>query len=384
MRFLSPKLLRSFYFRSIATTFIIVLLILLSHFLLTVYRANAFLEKELGAEWQPLIKQLDQAYFYGFLSLGFLSFIVIAAIIDLFVVMLTARQFREVSMSIISFANGDLDIRIRESATGPMGDLQKSFNKMADTIVDNIKRLEDSNRLRKELVASVAHDLGGPVTAILGFVDTIRLKADTITRDELLEYTSVSRSNALFLSKLVGELSDLSRFDTDSIPLTKRCFNIYQMIESVITRFRTTSDQRNTTILASAEPQNPMVLGDPIMIERVLSNLLENAIHYTQAGGIITVQCEAKDTTLLIAVCDNGVGIPEDDQPFVFERFYRVDKDRSRQTGGSGLGLAIVKKALDLHDSTITLESRPGAGTKIIFSLPIVLQPERGEYEYQR
>lgn len=384
MLFFFPKLLRSFYFRAIATTFVILLLILLSHFLLTVYRANAFLEKELSAEWRPLIKQLDQAYFYGFWSLGFLSFIVIAAIIDLFVVMRTARQFREVSRSIISFANGNLHIRIRESASGPMGDLQKSFNKMADTIVENIQRLEDANRLRKELVASVAHDLGGPVTAILGFVDTIRLKADTITRDELLEYTSVSRSNALFLSKLVGELSDLSRFDTDSIPLTKRCFNIQQMIESVIARFRTTSDQRNTTIQSFTDSPDSMVLGDPIMIERVLSNLLENAIHYTPAGGKISVQCEAKGDNLLIAVCDNGVGIPEDDQPFVFERFYRVDKDRSRQTGGSGLGLAIVKKALDLHDSIIKLESRPGAGTKIIFTLPIVQQPERGNYEHQR
>jgi len=164
----------------------------------------------------------------------------------------------------------------------------------------------------------------------------------------------------------------LSRLDTDDIPIKKEPFSVSVLIVDVVTRLHNLAESHDIQLTYDVNDQLPEVEADSIMIERVLSNLIENAINFSPLGGEVAIKCEVKGPQMQITIKDTGVGIPVEDQPFIFDRFFKVARDRSRTSGGSGLGLAIVKKVLDLHNSAVNLKSIPGRGTEVSFYLPTV------------
>ncbi|KPC73790.1 two-component system histidine kinase PnpS [Laceyella sacchari] len=229
-----------------------------------------------------------------------------------------------------------------------------------------IRRLE---QLRKDFVANVSHELKTPITSIRGFSETL-LDGAMGDPDTCREFLQIINEESLRLQRLIGELLDLSKIESKQINLKRERIRIDQMVQSVMKtmeeRFRAKQQAWSVKI---AEPFEVEV--DKDRFRQILLNLLSNASNYTPPGGRITVEVEKSDESWLCKVSDTGIGIPKEDLPRVFERFYRVDKARARDSGGTGLGLAIVKHLVEAHQGEIEVTSQIGQGTTFTLSFPM-------------
>jgi two-component system phosphate regulon sensor histidine kinase PhoR len=225
------------------------------------------------------------------------------------------------------------------------------------------------DRLRKEFVANVSHELRTPLSVIAGYVETLKDGAlkDEQNAPKFLE--SIER-NVHRLASLVSDLLELSRLESSGQLAHPRRVETRPLLEKVVEDFRPLADRKGQRLTLEISPEVKAVDADPDLLERALRNLVDNAIKYTPDGGSITLGARTAADSLLFSVRDTGIGIPLEDLPRIFERFYRVDKSRSRELGGTGLGLAIVKHIAQLHGGAISVESRPGAGSVFTLRLP--------------
>jgi two-component system phosphate regulon sensor histidine kinase PhoR len=224
------------------------------------------------------------------------------------------------------------------------------------------------DQLRKDFVANVSHELRTPLSLVQGFVETLREGAwrDEARAPEFLE--TIDR-NVQRLRALVEDLLELSRLESSGEVVRPRGTDAAALLARVEEYFRPLAAKKSLAFTVEAAA-GLVFRADPELLERAVGNLVDNAIKYTPEGGRVTVRAEEKEGAVLLSVEDTGIGIPEADQPRVFERFYRVDKSRSRELGGTGLGLAIVKHVAQLHGGTVSLRSAPGRGSAFILRIP--------------
>jgi two-component system phosphate regulon sensor histidine kinase PhoR len=224
------------------------------------------------------------------------------------------------------------------------------------------------DRLRKEFVANVSHELRTPLSVIRGYVETLR---DGALKDEenAPRFLESIEKNVERLSLLVDDLLELSRLESAGPALKVRRMDGRELLGKVLEDFRPLAEKKRQTLVLDA-PVPFSCEADPDLLERALRNLVDNAIKYTPEGGTVTL-CGAMDGDgAAFAVEDTGIGVPATDLPRIFERFYRVDKSRSRELGGTGLGLAIVKHVAQLHGGTIGVESKVGSGSRFTLRIP--------------
>lgn len=361
------KVFSSVYWRYI----VVVLLLIMVYSLFEIFRVVSFLHgfysTRPGAD--AIAEHLNDVFNWGVLSAVLLVMIIVAGVIDLVSYIRVAKRFRAISTVINNIAGGDLEQRITITSKDEIGLLAQNFNSMADTIADNIKRLKETDNLRRELVANVAHDLGGPVTSIQGYVETILMKEGGLGQNERRKFLQVILENAKSLAKMVAELFDLSKFDAENVIPQKEYFSIVTLASDIASRFQPHADNKKINITVEAGSKIPLVYADLSLIERVLSNIIDNALSYTGSDGSIDISFQEIDGLVWTKVTDSGVGIARENLPHVFDRFYRVDKDRSRTTGGAGLGLSIVKNIIAAHRSLVLMDSCLGKGTTVSFSL---------------
>jgi two-component system phosphate regulon sensor histidine kinase PhoR len=224
------------------------------------------------------------------------------------------------------------------------------------------------DQLRKDFVANVSHELRTPLCLVQGFVETLREGAwrDEARAPEFLE--TIDR-NVDRLRALVEDLLELSRLESSGEVVRPREIDAAALLARVEENFRPLAAKRSLAFTVEAAA-GLVFRADPELLERAVGNLVDNAIKYTPEGGRVAVRAEEKDGSILLNVEDTGIGIPEADQSRVFERFYRVDKSRSRELGGTGLGLAIVKHVAQLHGGTVSLRSAPGRGSAFTLRIP--------------
>jgi two-component system phosphate regulon sensor histidine kinase PhoR len=223
--------------------------------------------------------------------------------------------------------------------------------------------------LRQELVANVSHEFKTPLTSILGYGETL-LSEPPPDPDTTRRFAEKIRKHALHLKALVEDVLQVSRLESGIELLQLQRTDMVNLIQAVVTDFQDKAKARHQTLgVKLAGPLNALV--DPQAWQRILANLIDNALKYTPENGRVTVTAESQAQHLIIRVADTGIGIPIEDQPRIFERFYRADKGRSREQGGTGLGLAIVKHLVHAHQGTIQVISQPQAGA--IFTLKIPL-----------
>lgn len=228
--------------------------------------------------------------------------------------------------------------------------------------------------MRKEFVANVSHELRTPLTVIKGFVETLR---DGALQDPVKgpQYLATIERHTNQLTNLVSDLLELSKLESHAELPRRVSVDLAAVIARTVDSFMPAAQKKRQAI-----SQNlgflPAVAGNPDYLERAVANLLENAIKYTPEGGKITITARSRDDSAIVEVTDNGIGIPLEDQPRIFERFYRVDRSRSREMGGTGLGLAIVKHIVQVHGGTVEVESVPGAGSTFRFKLPALKREE--------
>lgn len=257
-------------------------------------------------------------------------------------------------------AAGDLGARVEVTAPGELGDLARSFNQMAAA-------LQHSDELRRSMTADVAHDLRTPLSVIRGKLEGILDGIYPATEAHILpvlEETEV-------LTQLVEDLQLLALAEARQLHLERRPVDIGGLLRDAQVNFTPLAQDRGITVVLDLDRGVPRVWVDRQRISQVLGNLITNALRHTPAGGVVTLSATAGDDWLTVAVSDTGVGISAQDTPYVFERFWRGEKSRSRETGGSGLGLAIAKELVALHGGTIAAESRPGQGATFRFALPL-------------
>jgi signal transduction histidine kinase len=234
--------------------------------------------------------------------------------------------------------------------------------------------LRRQEQLRRDLVANVSHDLATPLTAIQGFTEALLDNMVPTEAGRAEMYGSIYRE-VQRLRRLVGDLQDLSALESGMGHIQPQPLDLAQLVEEALRVVGAEAQERGVSLLRRVPPDLPAVLADGDRITQVLLNLLDNALRYTPPGGSIVAGARVVDGAVEVSIADTGSGIPEDELPQVFERFYRVDRSRSRDTGGGGLGLAIVKAIVTAHGGRVEARSALGKGTEMRFTLP--LAPER-------
>ncbi|MEW6324384.1 MAG: ATP-binding protein [Nitrospirota bacterium] len=247
--------------------------------------------------------------------------------------------------------------------------LGATFTRMADRILDQLNHLKQTDRLRRELVANVSHDLRTPLASLQGYLETLLLKEGTLSTEEQRRYLEIASTHSVRLGKLVAELFELAKLDSQEAAPHVESFSLGELAQDVAQKFQLPAQQRRIRLEADVRPDLPFISADIGLIERVFENLIDNALRHTPAGGTVTIALAPSDTSITVRVADTGQGIPPEALPHIFDRFYKVETGAPSE--GAGLGLAIAKRILELHGSSIEASSAPNAGTTFTFRLPI-------------
>ncbi len=235
-------------------------------------------------------------------------------------------------------------------------------------IIRNITESMRLENLRKEFVANVSHEFKTPLTSIKGYSETM-MRSD-LTKDEVEDFARVINQEANRMDRLVVNLLQLSKFDNNRTALKKVHFNLADLSKLVAEKMKFTAAQKEHELVCEIIKPTK-IYADKDSIEQVLLNIVSNSIKYTPDGGKIKISIDNDSKDAYIKIIDNGIGIPQKDLDRIFERFYRVDKARSRKMGGTGLGLAIVKEIVDSNGGKIDITSEVDKGTKTVISLPL-------------
>lgn len=242
------------------------------------------------------------------------------------------------------------------------------FKQMAGRIVEQIRVLKDSDTHRREMVANITHDLRTPLTSLQGYLETLLMKKDSLSIEEQWTYLSIALKRSNQLSTLVTELFELAKLDSPDVQVRLEPFPLHELIQDVLQKFQLAAAKGRVRLEMDAPDGLPLVLADIGLIERVIENLIQNALRYTPENGRISVSAGVEQDRIMVRVTDTGSGIAAGDIPHLFDRFSRKNHSFP-DSAGSGLGLAITRRILELHDSTIEVESMPEAGTTFTFFL---------------
>jgi two-component system, OmpR family, phosphate regulon sensor histidine kinase PhoR len=237
-------------------------------------------------------------------------------------------------------------------------------------VLHDITELRKLERVRRDFVANVSHEFKTPLTAIQGFAETLLAGAldDPQNRVRFLE---IIVEHSRRLARLTDDLLKLSQMDADRLGLEMRRVSVSQFVESCVETAKRPAAEKDLRLSVNLQERLPDIAADRRRLAEVLQNLLDNAIQYTPPGGQIMISASADGTEVTFTVSDTGIGIPQADQPRIFERFYRVDAARSREVGGTGLGLAIAKHLVEVHGGRLWVESEIGQGSQFYFTVPI-------------
>jgi two-component system phosphate regulon sensor histidine kinase PhoR len=236
-------------------------------------------------------------------------------------------------------------------------------------VIEDLTELQQYERVRKDFVANVSHELKSPLTSIRGLTETLLDGAITDEKNNH-RFVGLIKEEADRLSSLIEDLLQLAQIESIEAPVKMQAVDIKPIVEDLLPRLRPEIDKRGLSLKLDLEGAE-RVLADPGRLGQIFVNLLVNAIEYNREGGSITVGSRLEDGFLRISVKDTGIGIPSDDIPRIFERFYRVDKARTRRPGGTGLGLSIVKHIVESHGGKVSVESRLDHGSTFSFTLPL-------------
>lgn len=239
----------------------------------------------------------------------------------------------------------------------------------AVAVLRDVTEERRTDKLRKDFVANVSHELRTPLAMLQGYSEAL-LDGIAQTPEEQAEIANVINDESQRMGRLVQELLDLARMEAGHIRLETARVDAIALVRRVLRKFQAIAREQKVHLVGDIPDSLPTVEWDEDKVEQVLTNLVDNAIRHTPAGGRVTITIEEKESGLQLCVQDTGSGIPEEDLPFIFERFYKADKARTRGHGGTGLGLAIVKHIVDAHQGTVAVESRMDQGTTFTVFLP--------------
>ncbi len=330
-----------------------------------------------GAETHAVVRfalplsevQLQIRVIYRVVLLGAIVTIIIALTIAYYVSKSITSPIRRMQRAAERIAGGDFDSRVKVKSKDELGQLAKSLNVMADELQQQIEDLKKMDTIRTDFVANVSHELKTPLTLIKGYIETLEGRALN-DKEKSRRFIAIIKENADRLENIINDLLSLSEMELSRDCLNKARFDLKSQIDDIALGFGHSLEAKGITLNVDVQGEDFTIEADSDKIEHVFVNLLDNAIKYTEPGGRIDISIreDAEDATVIVE--DNGIGIAREHIDRVFERFYRVDKARSRQLGGTGLGLGIAKHIVAAHNGKIRIESQAGKGTKVFVTLP--------------
>jgi signal transduction histidine kinase len=280
------------------------------------------------------------------------------------------RRLRTLSNAVNTFKQGELFHRVKVKGRDEISTLGRRFNEMAATIEANVEKLKSSERLRRELVENISHDLRSPLTSIRGYLETIILKDEEFVPARRREYLEIILRNVSGFQRLVEELFDLVMLETKQVSPDYEPFQMMDLAQDVVLKLKPQAEKADVSLTLDFPPSLPLLYGDIGLMERALTNLIENALHFTPPGGTVHLSFSCKDKGGELSVTDTGKGIPPEEIPYIFERYYHTKKNKEQSLGRTGLGLAIAREIVELHNSQLHVESTLGKGTRFYFYLP--------------
>jgi len=295
-----------------------------------------------------------------FLLWGALLAVAVALLITYFLSRRISAPVKALTLATRQLGQGDLSQRVQSKEKGEIGELAQAFNAMAEN-------LERSEQLRHNMIVDTAHEIRTPLSNLKGYLEAIR---DGVVGPDPNAIRSLDEE-ATLLSRLVDDLQELSLAEASELKLDRQTEDINKLVKQAVAVRQDPATTKGVLISADLPKKLPPVNIDSRRIGQVLLNLIDNAIAHTPRDGIITIAARQLDNWLEISVEDTGEGIPAEDLPNLFERFYRVDKSRARATGGTGLGLAIAKSLVEAHGGRIDVRSEEGKGSCFSFTIPV-------------
>lgn len=264
---------------------------------------------------------------------------------------------------------GDSAARAHEEGADEVTELAVGFNAMADELERRTAALETSDRLRRQLITDVSHELMTPLTAVLGHLETLTMDEVRLDEVQRQQQVGVAQREAQRLERLIGDLLQAARLEAGGLDLHRETIRIRDLFEELTARHEHDCRKRQITIRSTAA-DDLVLFADPFRIEQALENLLANALRHTPDGGSIYLNAVLRESVVILEVRDSGEGIPDADLPFIFDRFYKASSSMGVASPGSGLGLTIVKAIVLRHGGKVAAASQPGQGTTIRIELP--------------
>ena len=258
-----------------------------------------------------------------------------------------------------------------QNVTDEIGDLRSRFAELAQLIHEQVKKLQSADAQLKDTIAGLSHDLRTPLTALGGYLDTLLMKDEILTAQERTEYLNMSIGHQRRLTRLVRSLFELAFLETSGTPFEPQRSSLSDLVDDVTQKFQGAAAAAGLELSVSSALTSVYVFADVGLLERVLENLLDNAIHCTPSGGHIELIVQKEGSRAVVTVADTGRGIPAQEQARIFERFFRGKAATAVRGEGAGLGLAIAKRIVELHGGHIALNSVIGEGSRFSFDLPL-------------
>ena len=298
-----------------------------------------------------------------------------AALSGLIIMGWLSRRIRQLSAGVDAFAAGDLSWRVPANSRDELGNLGRCFNEMGVRLQASMEELRQKERFQRRLIANISHDLRTPMTSLRGYIDTLLMKRDQLPAQDRNRYLDIISANLDHLDKLIDQLLDLSRLDAGQANFQPEDFPLPELVDEALSRCAVAARECEVTLRVEPAAELPLVHADPLQTAQVLQNLIDNGIKFNVPGGEVVVRMARVDNAVAVSISDTGAGIPPEDLPHVFERFFTGDRSRTRKGNSSGLGLAISQKILAGHGTELTVQSESGAGATFGFRLPVARAP---------
>lgn len=336
---------------------------------------RAYLYIILGGEiYDSIAEKLRGSYIVRLSGLWIMASLLFALVSGLLVFAYLTRRLKQLALVMDSpdlkqTAAGLQTVLRKDRQDDEIDRLALAFQQLLNRIDRQMKNIKNADTLRRTFIANVSHDLRTPLATLQGYIESLYSKNKALSQEERTHHLRIAMKHVKRLGKLVDELFELAKLDSQEVKLHPEPFNIQELAQDVIQKFDLIAARRGVSIHIDTYKSLPFAYGDIGLIERAIENLLENGLRHTPQGGSVRLSFDQQNGDIAVSIEDTGSGIAKEDLPYIFKRFYQPKSPHKKGHGHSGLGLAITKRILELHGKSIKVKSMAGSGTTFTFYL---------------
>lgn len=321
-----------------------------------------------GKKHQDLASRISDSHVFRLSTVAVSCCLLFGLISSLLIFARLSRRLNQLTLKADRFYQNDPSVSTSENKD-EIARLDEAFDTMQQRINEQMQHIKQADEMRRELITNISHDLRTPLTSMQGYIETVLLKQNQLSPTQLKQYLQITRKHAQRLGNLIADLFELTKLDSNAIKPQLEHFSIAELIQDIIQEFGLQAEKKDIQLSLVGEMDNAYVYADIRLIERVIGNLLDNALRHTARGGSVKIELKTQPEGVRVTISDDGEGISEIDLPHIFERFFHARNSEQESLKSTGLGLAIVKRILDLHLAKITVDSSTDSGTCFSFVL---------------